>query len=156
LAPGNGDPPGLHARLVAGAGRHAKVGFPDSGAFVRRHLPEVLPAPVLLHMDLNDGNLMLEQRAGRWEVAGVLDFVASCCYHAPFDLVTPGVFFCRGEPDLLRALLEGAGASDLGPAELAAWHLLHPFSELPRDLAMAGRGDAPPSEAALLSLWSAR
>jgi Ser/Thr protein kinase RdoA (MazF antagonist) len=107
-------------------------------------------------MDLNTGNVLLERREGRWRLSGVLDFVASRAGPVALDLVTPGVFFCRGDPSLLGALLEGAGCSDLDPLELAAWHLLHPFGRLSRDLAMAGHAAGPVSPQALAALWTAR
>lgn len=153
---GDGDAAALLARLLARVGRHDADGFPDPDGFVRRHLPDPHPSPALIHFDLNDGNLLLERRDGRWEVSGVLDFVTCRAFHAPMDLVTPAVFFCGGDPVLLRALADGAGLGHLEPSELAAWHLLHPFSRLPRDLAMGGRAPAPISEAALVAWWSTR
>jgi hygromycin-B 7''-O-kinase len=149
----DGDAATLLARLRIRARRHEADGFADVGAFLERNLPRPSPAPALIHFDLNDGNLMLDRRPGRWEVSGVLDFVASRAFHPPMDLVTPGLFFCRGDPSLLRALLEAAGAGDLEADELAAWHLLHPFSNLPRDLAMGGQAH-PPSARSLRALWS--
>jgi hypothetical protein len=149
----DGDPVALLERLLARLPRHAEEGFADPAGFAARHLPQPLPTPALLHFDLNDGNVLLEERGGRWEVSGVLDFVASRAFHPPLDLVTPAVFFCRGDPALLRALLEGAALGDLPAEELAAWHLLHPFAELRRDLALAGRTSAASAEAALGSLW---
>lgn len=156
IAPGDGDgdAAALLARLLARARRHEADGFPDPEGFVRRHLPDPPPATALIHFDLNDGNLMLERRGGRWDVSGVLDFVTCRAFYAPMDLVTPAVFFCRGDPVLLRALVDGAGLGHLEPHALAAWHLVHPFSLLPRDLAMGGRAPARPSEAALVAWWS--
>lgn len=151
----DGNPVALLTMLRVRARRHAEDGFRDPVGFVDRHLPDPLPAPALLHLDLNDGNLMLEERGGRWEVSGVLDFVAARAFYPPLDLVTPNVFFCRGDPVLLGALLEGAGASGLDPAELAAWHLLHPFSRLPRDLALAGREPTAPQDG-VQALWNTR
>ena len=153
---GDGDAAALLARLLSRVRRHEADGFPDPEGFVRRHLPDPPPAPVLIHFDLNDGNLMLDRRGGRWDVSGVLDFVTCRAFYAPMDLVTPAVFFCGGDPVLLRALVDGAGLGHLEPCALAAWHLVHPFSLLPRDLAMGGRAPAPTTEAALLARWSTR
>lgn len=46
----------------------------DESAVPRRLAPSL---PALLHLDPNHGNVMLTRRAGRWELPGVLDFVAS-------------------------------------------------------------------------------
>jgi aminoglycoside phosphotransferase (APT) family kinase protein len=153
LEAADGNPVALLTMLRVRARRHVEDGFRDPLDFVDRHLPDPLPAPALLHLDLNDGNLMLEERGGRWELSGVLDFVAARACYPPLDLVTPNVFFCRGDPALLGALLAGAGVSGLDPAELSAWHLLHPFSRLPRDLALAGRARTA-LEDDLLALWN--
>lgn len=142
--------------LEARAWRHEADGFSDVAGYFRKHLPDPLPTPGFVHLDLNHGNVLLERREGRWRLAGILDFVASRAGHAALDLITPGVFFCRGEPALLHALLDGAGALDHTPEELAAWHLLHPFSNLPRDLAMAGRPPGPATPALVQSMWAAR
>lgn len=152
----DGDAAALLARHLARVRRHEGDGFRDPEGFVRRHLPDPVPAPVLIHFDLNDGNLMLERRGGRWDVSGVLDFVTCRASYAPVDLVTPAVFFCRGEAALLRALVDVAGLGHLEPCELAAWHLVHPFSQLPRDLATGGRAPEPSSEAALVAWWRTR
>jgi hygromycin-B 7''-O-kinase len=156
ICDGDGDASALLARLRSRVRRHEADGFPDPEGFVRRHLPDPPSAPVLIHFDLNDGNLMLERRGGRWEVSGVLDFVTCRAFYAPMDLVTPAVFLCRGDPVLLRALVDGAGLAHLDPRQLAAWYLVHPFSQLRRDLAMGRREPAPPSEAALVAWWSRR
>ncbi len=151
----DGDASELLARLRARAGRHAARGFGDPAGFVAQSLPDPLPPPALIHFDLNDGNLLLERSGDRWQVSGVLDFVVARRFHAPMDVVTPALFLCRGDRGLLRTLIEHAGAGDLDDAQLAAWHVLHPFSDLPRDLAMAGRAGEPVTEASLRDLWRA-
>ncbi len=148
LAPSDGNPAATMARLRARARRHEAEGFPEVEAFLDRHLPPEPPV-VLVHFDLHPGNLML---GADDRLAGVLDLVASRAFHPAMDLVTPGVFCARGDPERLGALLDAAGLPDLGPEELVAWHLLHPFSELRRDLAMAGRA-ADDLPRALLELW---
>jgi Ser/Thr protein kinase RdoA (MazF antagonist) len=150
----DGDPAAFHARLLSHARRHEADGLTDPATFLRERLPATPPAPALVHLDLNDGNVLLERRGDRWCVSGVLDLVASRAAYRPLDLVTPAVFFCRGDGELLRALVDAAGLLRLEARELAAWHVLHPFSSLPRDLAWAGLGDTPSLEAALEHLWS--
>jgi len=67
------------------------------------------------------------------------------------DLITPGVFFAAGHPARLSALVEAARLQAT-PEELTAWHvLLHPFSDLDRDLRMAGRSGV--SVEAVVDLW---
>jgi hygromycin-B 7''-O-kinase len=146
--PDDGDASALMARLRARARRHEDAGFPEVAGFLDRHLPAGGPA-TLVHFDLNTGNVMLDER-GR--LAGVLDFVASRAFHPAFDLVTPGVFFARGDPALLGALVSTSGIA-AGPEELAAWHLLHPFSDLRRDLGMAGRAPDVPLAEGVIDLW---
>jgi Ser/Thr protein kinase RdoA (MazF antagonist) len=150
----DGDPTAFHTRLLSHAGRHEADGFAEAATYLGEHLPATLSAPALVHLDLNDANVLLEQRGDRWRVSGVLDFVASRAAYRPLDLVTPAVFFCRGDPVLLRALVDATGLAPLGARELAAWHVLHPFSSLPRDLAWAGLDTKPSLEAALEQLWS--
>lgn len=136
LEPSDGDPLALFERLRVRADRHASAGFDATTAYLAR-IDGSLPAPALLHLDLHDGNFLVAERGSRWELSGVLDLVASRAFYPPLDLVTPGVFLARGDGAAVRALLDGAGL-DLDPEDLAAWHVLHPFSDLPRDLAMAG------------------
>lgn len=149
IAPEDGDAGATLAALRARALRHEDAGFPDVAGFLARHLPAEEP-PAFVHFDLNDGNVMLADG----QVSGVLDFVASRAFFAPLDLVTPAVFFARGDRALLGALLEAAGAGGRSAEELVAWHLLHPFSAIGRDLALAGRSPGTDPRAALVALWS--
>jgi aminoglycoside phosphotransferase (APT) family kinase protein len=149
----DGDAHALLGHLRTLTGRHQADGFSDPEDFLKRNLPDPLPSPALIHFDLNDENVMLARRKPGWQVSGVLDFAASRAFYPPMDLVTPAVFLCRGDPSLLRALLDGAGESSLQANELTAWHLLHPFSNLPRDFAMAGLGVGRPAEICLSAFW---
>lgn len=127
-------PEALMARLRQRAERHGE----EALRRMERALPATLPAPAWIHLDLNTGNAMLQEREGRWCLSGVLDFVASRVFYPPLDLITPGLFFGRGEPALLHALLDASGHAQLEPEELVGWHLLHPFSQVTRDLGMCG------------------
>jgi len=71
-------------------------------------------------------------------LVGVLDFVAARAFYPVFDVITPGVFFAAGHPARLAALVEAASLQAT-PEKLTAWHLLHPCTDLVRDLRMAGR-----------------
>ena len=149
----NSEPLALVAGLRARAERHEIDGFAGIQEFLDGALPNPLPDLALVHLDLTTENLMLRERGGRWELSGVLDFVASRTCFPPLDLVAPGVFFCRGEPTLLRAMLHGAGQDALPADELVAWHLLHPFSQIHRDLALAGRRADGRPDLRLRELW---
>jgi len=155
LAPEDGDATALMAKLRARALRHESAGFAGVDAFLDRHLPAA-PHVAFVHFDLNTGNVMLGDGPDGPVVTGVLDFVASRAFHPAFDLIAPGLFFALGDAGLLGAMLRTAGLGELAPEELAAWHLVHPFSDLARDLRMAGRrapdGDL---EAAVVDLWRA-
>jgi aminoglycoside phosphotransferase (APT) family kinase protein len=156
LAAEDGDAAAELTKLRARALRHEAAGFPAVDAFLDRHLPAT-PRAAFVHFDLHTGNLMLGREGGELRVTGVLDFVASRAFYPAFDLVTPGVYFALGDPALLGAMSRTAGLGAVGPEELAAWHLLHPFSDLRRDLRMAGRAAAAPDlERAVVDLWISR
>lgn len=120
---------------------------PDLRARAKRHGPAAelwisrwLPpdgTPVLLHGDLTGENFLLAETGGRWRITGVLDFAGSFAGEAPIEMVSPGVFLCRGHRGRVAAFARGA---ELGgsPEEALAWHLLHPYSQLGRDLGMCG------------------
>lgn len=71
--------------------------------------------PALLHGDVHLGNLLLEERRGRWEVTGLFDFGDSLCGFHEYDFVAPGVLMLQGRRDLQRAMLLAYG---YGEAEL--------------------------------------
>ena len=145
LTPEDGDASELLAHLRLRAKRHEAAGFPDVDGFLDRHLRTDEPA--FAHFDLTTGNVMLDEH-GR--LVGVLDFVASRAFYPVFDLITPGVFFAAGHPARLAALVEAARLQATAE-ELTAWHLLHPCTDLERDLRMAGRSGV--SVEAVVDLW---
>jgi hypothetical protein len=51
--------------------------------------------------------------------------------------------------------LEATELAHVEPDELAAWHLLHPFSDVARDLGMLGREAGAAPHAALREAWTA-
>ena len=155
LVPEDGDAALLMPKLRERARRHEPAGFAGVDAFLDRHLPSDSHA-AFVHFDLNTGNLMLgEGPDGGPVITGVLDFVASRAFQPAFDLITPGLFFAQGNPALLGAMLRTAGLGERAPAELAAWHLLHPFSDLVRDLRMCSRATSNDLGAALVDIWRA-
>jgi hygromycin-B 7''-O-kinase len=73
---------------------------------------ELLPVehgPVLLHGDVHPGNVLLEERDGRWQVSGLFDFGDSFCGFSEYEFVAPGVLMVQGRAELQRALLLAYG-----------------------------------------------
>ena len=109
---------------------------------------------VLVQADMNSNNLLL---AGA-EASGWSDFGDAMIGDPLYDLVTPGVFVCKGERVLVDALLDGYG---LPPARrdavlrrrLFAWTALHRFAHLGKYLRWAGRPNPATLEEAELALW---
>ncbi len=147
------DPLPAMAALRSEAERHEAAGFEGIQTFLDRALPVLLPDLRFVHLDLTVENIMLREQEGRWELSGVLDFVASRTTFPPLDLVAPGVLFCRGAPMLVRAMLRGAGLDGFAADELVAWYLLHPFAEIHRDPARAGQAMDGSLEHRLRQLW---
>jgi len=96
-------------------------------------LPE--EAPKLLHTELAREHFFAEQRAGRWELSGLLDFEPAMMGHPEYEFASVGLFVSRGESELLQACLLGYGydESDLGEElgrRFLAYALLHRYSSL--------------------------
>ncbi len=106
---------------------------------------------VFLHGDLTDDNTFGVEGPDGWHLSGVLDFAGSYVGPPLVELIAPAVFFVRGHPARLTALLEGAGVSPTAD-QLATAHLLHPYAALARDVPLlGGEGD---SVAALRTAWA--
>lgn len=91
----------------------------------------------LLHADLHDDNVLVEERDGRFEATGIIDLGDSTEGEPLFDLVTPVGLVARGDGAQVRALFEGAGlAADLAsPARIerfVALSVLHRWNDLTR------------------------
>jgi hygromycin-B 7''-O-kinase len=69
-------------------------------------------APVLLHGDVHAGNLLLEERGGRWQIAGLIDFGDSFCGFHEYEFVAPGVLMVQGDGELQRAMLLAYGYTE--------------------------------------------
>lgn len=65
--------------------------------------------PVLLHGDVHPGNVLLEERGGRWRVSGLFDFGDSFCGFQEYEFVAPGVLMVQGDRELQRAMLAAYG-----------------------------------------------
>lgn len=68
--------------------------------------------PVFLHGDIHAGNVLLEEAAGRWRVAGLIDFGDSLCGFNEYEFVAPGVLMVQGDRELQRALLLAYGYTE--------------------------------------------
>ncbi len=119
------------------------------------HEPE--SPPVLLHADLTDDHFLLRERAGCWEIAGVIDFGDAMVGHAPYEFAAPCVFFFQRRPAPRRAMLRAYGlepTSELS-AKITAYTMLHKYGRFaqylrflegdpPRDFAEFAAGLAAP------------
>jgi hygromycin-B 7''-O-kinase len=99
--------------------------------------------PVLLHTELLDQHLLVEERSGRVELCGLIDFADGRVGHPWYELPAVVEFVFRGERPLLRELLRAYGMSaaalDEGLSrELCGWSLLHRFGDLTRLIAACG------------------
>lgn len=91
----------------------------------------------LLHADLHDDNVLVEERDGRFEATGIIDFGDAIEGDPLFDLVTPVSLVARGDGAQVRALFEGAGmAGDLADPRrierFVALSVLHRWNDLTR------------------------
>jgi hygromycin-B 7''-O-kinase len=124
------------------AKRHALLGGPPAlldciDAFVER-LPNVAEhALVPLHTELLDQHLYVEERAGRLELCGLIDFADARLGPALYEHSAIVEFLFKGERGLFRAFSQSYGvpAARLTPEHaqtMLAWHLCHRFGSLAR------------------------
>lgn len=64
---------------------------------------------VFLHGDIHAGNLLLDERRGRWHITGLIDFGDSLCGFHEYEFVAPGVLMVQGNRELQRAMLLAYG-----------------------------------------------
>jgi hygromycin-B 7''-O-kinase len=64
---------------------------------------------VFLHGDIHAGNLLLDERNGRWRITGLIDFGDSLCGFHEYEFVAPGVLMVQGSRQLQRAMLLAYG-----------------------------------------------
>jgi hygromycin-B 7''-O-kinase len=64
---------------------------------------------VFLHGDIHAGNLLLDEKGGRWRIAGLIDFGDSLCGFHEYEFVAPGVLMVQGSRELQRAMLLAYG-----------------------------------------------
>src|SRR5262249_16812923 len=108
-------------------------------------LPPLFPpgfAPVLLSGDIHQDHLLVTQREGRWELAGLLDFDDALVGFREYELAIPALILTPRRPALLRALPLAYGYRDDEldarlRARLLAYGLLHRYVGLPLILELA-------------------
>jgi hygromycin-B 7''-O-kinase len=122
--------------------RHAAQGGPPAlldaiEPFLQRVMPSD-PGPLVpLHTELSEMHVYAEERRGKLELSGLLDFADARLGPAEYETSCPVEFLFRSEPSLLREFLLGAGIPearlDASYSEtLLAWALCHRFSSLSR------------------------
>lgn len=135
--------PAFWERCTTGvAERHAQRGAPaELAAGIDTFLEEVGPLEPrgfgFLHTELLHDHILVEERGGRFELSGLIDFADSRVGAIDYEFAAPPEFLFRGEPGALRAFLLGYGeaAGDLTAErsrELLAWNLCHQFGHLTR------------------------
>lgn len=132
----------LETRRAGCLARHRRLGLGD--AWLERiepFLDEVLPeldlggTGALLHTELMRGHVFVDERDGRFELSGLIDFEPSQVGPAEYELASVGLFLSEGDGEAWSAFLDGLGvpAGDRG-APLArrsmAWALLHRYANL--------------------------
>jgi hygromycin-B 7''-O-kinase len=92
----------LEMQQRGGVNDKVLVALPD---FIETNL-KLLPGkiePVLLHGDVHPGNVLLQEKNGRWEAAGLFDFGDSFPGFYEYEFVAPGVLMMQGKRELQRA-----------------------------------------------------
>ncbi|MEV4840310.1 amino acid adenylation domain-containing protein [Nonomuraea sp. NPDC049486] len=107
-----GGDPGLHAALLA-------------RLRADRHLLARRTTPVLLHHDFHERNVMVAERAGRWELTGLIDVENALGGDPLMDLARTDYFAVRDDPLRRRALYEGYGDLPADWAERLAFYRLY-------------------------------
>jgi len=108
-------------------------------------LPALYPPefdPVLLSGDIHQDHLLVVERDGRWELAGLLDFDDATVGFREYELALPAMILMPRRPDLLRPLLLAYGyredeLDERLRARLLAYGLLHRYVGLPLLLSFA-------------------
>jgi Ser/Thr protein kinase RdoA (MazF antagonist) len=99
-------------------------------------LPQTI-TPVLLHGDIHPGNVVMQERNGRWEATGLFDFGDSFSGFHEHEFAAPGVLVIQGKRQLQRAhfLAYGYEETDLDEvfrARLMLLTILYECSNLRR------------------------
>ncbi|MCO7226668.1 phosphotransferase family protein [Pleionea sp. CnH1-48] len=93
-------------------------------------------APCLIHMDLHQDNLMVQQQNSGWRLSGVLDFGDAIIGCDPLlELLTPILFLGQGQRKRIEAVIQGYGynlntINDEFQKKCLAYMLIRPASNL--------------------------
>ena len=106
-----------------------------------------LPArrSVLLHTEVLDQHLLVENVAGQATITGMIDLADGRVGHPDYEWAAPAEFIFRGERGLLGRMLRAYGWSASeggvdGGRRLAAWALLHRYGNLTRAMSLVMPG----------------
>ncbi len=91
------------------------------------------PLPhVLLHADITEDHLLLIERAGTWEISGLIDLGDARVGHPFYEFIAPLAHYAYGDPELSAALLEAYGLERTRALQdvLTRYCLLHEFGTL--------------------------
>jgi hygromycin-B 7''-O-kinase len=91
---------GVQAPLLAEIGRYLAQAQPLLLAETER---------VLLHGDLDAGNLLVEHQSGQWRISGLFDWGDGWLGPRTHDFISPGVHRLGGDPESLQAWYAGYG-----------------------------------------------
>ncbi|MFN0149531.1 MAG: phosphotransferase family protein [bacterium] len=135
------------------AERHAARALPRALVDdIERYLADTrdaLPShhlPVILTGEYTPENVLVARRDGRFCLSGLIDFGDAMVGFSEYDLLGPSVFSVGGNPQRLRALLDGFGyhdrALERGLAQrLMRLMLLHRYSDLNAQVRIDGWQD---------------
>ncbi|MBP6016022.1 MAG: aminoglycoside phosphotransferase family protein [Candidatus Promineofilum sp.] len=86
--------------------------------------------PCLCHADLTEDHLLLRQDAGKWQIAGLIDWADVEVAPPLYDWVTLWFSLCRRRRDLFAAFLagyEGPQSTEITAGQMVAFTFLHRF-----------------------------
>jgi hygromycin-B 7''-O-kinase len=113
--------------------------------------------PVLLHADLTDDHFFVQEREGRWQLTGLIDFGDAMVGDPLYEFAAPAMFLSQRRPEVQRAMLRGYGLRDTpGTADrIRAWTILHRFGLVENGVRFGPEPAPATFDALLRSLWSA-
>ncbi|MCB9668297.1 MAG: phosphotransferase [Alphaproteobacteria bacterium] len=82
-----------------------------------------------LHTEVMPEHLFARRTHAGWRLSGLIDFEPSWMAPVHYEYASVGLFFARGRPGVLRAVLDGAG-EDVAPERLFAMACLHRYANL--------------------------
>lgn len=95
------------------------------------------PRRVLLHTEVMREHVFVMERAGRWELTGLLDFEPAMVGTPTYEFASVGLFVSAGDSGLFRAFCSGYGFGERSefprdfPLRCLRAKLLHRYAHLP-------------------------